>query len=281
MEEEFYEGYKGSSAVKDYIDVTLEEYKTLRDEALQCSINIFSVLSIGLGVIGVILAVGFKLIGDEKISIGLFIFYLVAPVLATGMALLVLGEVARMKGLGDYICFIEVKLSLFLEEFCNKKIERNWTSWQEQIRKKLALPRTLIDLSNPLAWERWLRSPSTGENCKESSKENFSFRDFVSCFRHLTNWEGFSRWVKRQFPVAGHLHWRYASHIGLFGILSFISYFIGVYYTFTKGLLALLAIVVPLFIAYLLVWIVIYVIGRKLAAKTPPIVLPRKKPSQT
>jgi len=236
---------KGELALRDYIDVTLEEYRTLRNESRQCSINMFTALYIGLGIIGIILAVGLPLLTEKTIIIGLVIFYLFIPILAIGVAFLVLGEAVRFKRVGDYICFIEIKLSTLFKGIPQKKIE-NWTSCQKIIENKLSFPHVSIDLSEPLIWERWLRCSSVDE-CP-----------------------------KKIFTLTGHLNWAYALRIGLLGIISFLSFGIAVYYMkiTPESKLFLdwikISITIFLFIFYGLIWVIIYRIGRRIT-KTSPI----------
>ncbi|GAG99560.1 unnamed protein product, partial [marine sediment metagenome] len=211
---------KGELALRHYIDVALEEYRTLRNESRQCSVNMFTALYIGLAIIGIILAVGLPLLIEETIIIGLLILYLFVPTLAIGVAFLVLGEAVRFKRVGDYICFIEAKLTLLFKESYGVKIE-NWDSWQREIEKALLLTHIPIDISNPLAWERWLRGAP-----KESFLNNL--RDSLLCLRHLKDWAQLLACLKVQFPLTGHLGWVYGIRIGIFAIISIFSWGVAV-----------------------------------------------------
>lgn len=237
---------KEEQTLKNYINVTLEEYKALRNESRQCSANIFTALYIGFGAISVLGAVGFPLIAvEETVNSGLIIFGLFIPILATGISFIILGEATRFKRVGDYICFIEIKLSSLFKGIPQKKIE-NWTSCQKIIENKLSFPHVSIDLSEPLIWERWLRCSSVDE-CP-----------------------------KKIFTLTGHLNWAYALRIGLLGIISFLSFGIAVYYMkiTPESKLFLdwikITITIFLFIFYGLIWVIIYRIGRRIT-KTSPI----------
>jgi len=255
--------------VKDYITATLEEYKTLRDESRQCSINMFSVFSIGLGAIGIIAAVGFNLLKGETVVIALLIFYLFIPILSIAIAFLWIGEAARFKRAGDYICFIEVKLSLLLKRTNNKEIisfSNNWSSYQEKIEEKLKFEQHVpIDLSDPLAWERWLRGVPL--------REDFSLKKFppISLKNFFPDIKGWFAHLEKQFILTGHLGWVYKLRLGTFLSLSILGWLIACIFTFYYGqwLFILLAIITAIF--YYIAWRIIYGIGKKIAVKTEPI----------
>lgn len=263
---------KEDQAFKNYINVTLEEYKTLRNESRQCSANIFTALYIGFGAIGVLGAVGFPLIAvAETVSSGLIIFGLFIPILATGISFIILGEATRFKRVGDYICFIEIKLSSLFNEIPQKKIE-NWTSYQKIIENKLSFPHVSINLSEPLIWERWLKCSSVSNTF---SLKKF-FKNYISCLKYLGCWKKFSKCFKKQFPLAGHLNWAYALRIGLLAIISFLSFGIAaVYYmkiTPESKLFSYwikISITIFIFIFYGLIWVIIYRIGQSITKISP------------
>jgi len=230
---------KEEQTLKNYIDVTLEEYKALRNESRQCSANIFTALYIGFGAIGILCAVGFPLLNGEKtVDSGLIIFGLFIPVIALGISFLILAEATRFKRVGDYICFIEIKLSSLFKEITEKNI-KNWTSCQKIIENKLLYPHVSIDLSEPLIWERWLRE------CP-----------------------------KKKFTLAGHLNWVYVLRIGLLAIISFLSFGTAVYYMkiTSESKLSLdwiIFITIFLSISYGLTWVIIYCMGRRITKTSP------------
>jgi hypothetical protein len=247
MRGNFMKNDKEEQALKNYIDVTLEEYKALRNESRQCSANTFTVLYIGFVAIGVLFAAGFPLISGEKTVIGLIIFGLFIPIIALGISFLILTEAIRLKRIGDYICFIEIKLSSLFKEITQKNI-KNWTSCQKIIENKLFFPHVSIDLSEPLIWERWLRCSSVDE------------------------------YPKKKFTLAGHLKWAYVLRIGLFAIISFLSFVIAAvhyYYMIITPECKLslywikISIIIFLFMFYGLFWVIIYRIGQKITKTSP------------
>ena len=230
---------KEKQAFKNYIDITLEEYKSLRNESRQCSANTFTALYIGFGAIGILCAVGFPLLNGEKtVDSGLIIFGLFVPIIALGISFLILAEATRLKRVGDYICFIEIKLSSLFKEITEKNI-KNWTSCQKIIENKLLYPHVYIDLSEPLIWERWLRCSSADE-CP-----------------------------KKIFTLTGRSNWAYKLRIGLLLAISCLSFGIAaVYYMqippeselfldWTK-----ISITIFLFIFFGVIWVIIYRVGQ-------------------
>jgi len=228
---------KKEQALKNYIEVTLEEYKALRNESMQCNTNIFTALNIGFAAIGVLCMVGFPLINGEKtLDSGLFVFGLFIPIMALGITFLILTEATRFKRVGDYICFLEIKLSLLLKEITEKNI-KNWTSCQIIIENKLLFPHVSLNLSEPLIWERWLRE------CP-----------------------------KKIFTLVGHLDWIYKLRIGLLGIISFLSLGIAIYYirNASESKISLDRLeIITIFLSYGLIWAFIYYMGQKITKTSP------------
>jgi len=230
---------KEEQTLKNYINITLEEYKTLRNEIRQCSANTLTVLYIGFGAIGVLCAVGFPLINSEKtVDSGLIIFGLFVPIIALGISFLILAEATRLKRIGDYICFIEFKLSSFFKEITEKKL-KNWTSFQKIIENRLLFTHASINLSEPLIWERWLRCSSTDE-CP-----------------------------KNKFNLSSRSSWAYILRIGLLGIISFLSFVIAAYYMncLSGSKVPLdwkINITIFLSTSYALTWVIIYYMGQKI-----------------
>ena len=224
---------KKEQAFKSYIDVTLEEYKSLRNESMQCNANIFTSLYIGFAAIGVLCMIGFPLIiGEKTLDSGLFIFGLFIPIMALGITFLILTEAMRFKRIGDYICFLEIKLSLLLKDITENNMN-NWTSYQVIIENKLLFPHVSINLSEPLIWERWLRE------CP-----------------------------KKIFTLVGHLDWIYKLRIGLLGIISFLSLIISVYYYINNASESKISLdwfdITTFILFYVLIWLFIYYIGQKI-----------------
>lgn len=69
-----------------------------------------------------------------------------------------LGEAARFKRVGDYICLIEQKVGIVLEDFKEKiNLKEKWNFYKDDIEKSINLSKSNIDLSDPLAWEQYLK----------------------------------------------------------------------------------------------------------------------------
>jgi len=234
--------------IKNYIATTLEEYKTLREESRQCSINMFSAFSIGLGVIGIAAISGFSIWGiPEAQLISLIVFYAFIPIIITASVFLWLGEAARFKRVGDYICFIEIKLSLIFKELCkNNNFEKRWEFFQKRIEHNFKLPSTKLYLGYPLVWEQWLRD-----------------------MRLIP--------TKRRFQAVGHLGWVYKLRLGSFMAIFALSWIVAIILTFkyykwvfppTLSYILkhyfIILLLVGMTILFLVFWGFIYIIGKEL-----------------
>lgn len=105
-----------------------------------------------------------------------------------------LGEAERFKRVGDYICLIEQKAGMMLEEFkIQNKIEDEWSHYiVNELEKSINLSHSSLDLSDPLAWEQWLKNMKGKE---------------------------------------GHRPWIYIFRLASFLMLMCVSFLIAVYYT--------------------------------------------------
>lgn len=183
---------------RNYILVLLEEYKSLRDESKQASINMFTALQWGAAVLGVIIAAAFTQWGKQD-AVVLLTFYLVVPILSATAMFLLLGEATRFKRVGDYICLIEQKASLVLDEFKTiNNIERNWQRIETDLLDSLQMSHSELDLSDPLAWEQWLRV------------------------------------MRSKRTTEGHIGWIYKIRLGFFLLLMVLSFAIATYYALTR-----------------------------------------------
>jgi hypothetical protein len=99
--------------VARYLTLVTEEYRTLRDESTQATINMFAALQWGSAIIGVVTAAGLTQ-WNEKHGVVLLVFAVVIPALALMTMFLWLGEAARLNRAGDYLCFVERKVGLLL-----------------------------------------------------------------------------------------------------------------------------------------------------------------------
>jgi hypothetical protein len=133
-----------NNLVKDYVNVSLEEYKTLREEVKQSNINQFQSLSFGSAAIGVLLSAGFYS-WDKTLLTTFIIFSLFVPLLSFLSTFLWLGEIARMIRAGNFIVFIEKKMEYIVQvppALLDHKDEFD----------------VGIDVREPLSWERYLRA---------------------------------------------------------------------------------------------------------------------------
>jgi len=143
--------------VGQYLSMLAEEYKSLRDESKQASINMFAALRWGAAVLGVVIVAGFAQ-WNKQHDVVLLIFYVVVPILSGMSMFLWLGEAARFKRVGDYICLIEQKAGMILDEFKSQYgIKGKWGKLQVEIEKNLSIQHSVLDMSDPLSWEQWLR----------------------------------------------------------------------------------------------------------------------------
>jgi len=239
--------------IKLYLSMLAEEYKSLREESKQASINMFAALRWGAAVIGVVIAAGFTQ-WNKQHAVVFLIFYIVIPILSAMTMFLWIGEAIRFKRVGDYICLIEQKVGMIFDEFkCKYAIKKKWVVLQEQIENNIAISHSSLDLSDPLAWEQWLKDMKGGG------------------------------------ITEGHLAWVYKIRLAFFPLLMFFSFSTGTYYCLTHprfipkwltpvvsfvtktknnvGILILLSLLI-----ILTATLIIIVIGRKLDVKTNPIV---------
>jgi hypothetical protein len=81
-----------------YLSVMIEEYKTLRDESKQASINMFAALQLGAGFVGLTIAAGFTQWGrSTDITEVMIVFMILVPLLCALSTFIWLGEAVRLK----------------------------------------------------------------------------------------------------------------------------------------------------------------------------------------
>jgi len=187
---------------KIYLAILMEEYKTLRDESKQASINMFTAFRWAGAVVGAVFGAGFLAWYHKLHFVVLIIFFVLVPALSAFSAFLWLGEAIRHKRVGDYICFIEQKAALFLESFAiTKEFRETWNKLQCKMEKDLNLTHSIF-LTDPLNWEQWLRAERTVHK---------------SFFKSL-------------FKLEGHLALIYILRLLTFPFLMGTSFAIGTYY---------------------------------------------------
>src|SRR5436190_7976737 len=97
-----------------FLDLVKEEYRTLRDESKQATINMLAAIQVGASVIGALIYAGFSQWNTSP-SVVLFVFFLIVPVLGAVSMFVWVGEAIRMKRVGDYLCIVEQKASFALQ----------------------------------------------------------------------------------------------------------------------------------------------------------------------
>jgi hypothetical protein len=143
--------------VKLYLSLVVEEYKTLYNESTEAGKSIFTTLQLGVAILGVVMAAGFTQ-WNKQHAVVLLTFYILIPLIDAMIISLWLGAVAKIKKAADYKILIEQKVGMVLDEFILKnEIKRKWRLLQEKIEEKLSIPHSKVDLSDPFAWEQWLK----------------------------------------------------------------------------------------------------------------------------
>ena len=193
-------------AIRTYVALASEEYKTLRDESKQASINMWTAMQWGSALVGITIGVGLSQWNAPNPATALA-FDVVVPTFSALTMAFWLGEAARFKRVGDYLCLIEQKLSLLLDEhhLIPEVLRTRWPQLQRDAELALHLRRTdtlfheELILRDPLSWEQWLRRR------------------------------------KGRSVIDGHLSKLYAIRLGFFLVLSWGSWVFGLLYTFTSS----------------------------------------------
>lgn len=141
-----------------YWSMVAEEYKTLRDESKQASINMYSAMQWGATFVGVAMAAGFSQWGKSAGVIAA-VFLLLVPLLSAIAMVLWLGEAIRFKRVGDYISMLEQKFGLLFDASADQHpLNTEWSLIQRELEKRLNLVESPLLLYDPLGWEQWLRN---------------------------------------------------------------------------------------------------------------------------
>jgi hypothetical protein len=243
-----------------YFNACLEEYKTLREESEQASINMISSMSIGLGTAAIATIYGFSFLTDknnysisaQNLLFPLTIFCLIVPFLLFLITAFWLGELARFKRAGNYICFIEAKISLLLNKFYKTSIETKWKEIQPEIEEKLKMTKTKSEIGRPLQWEIWLRSFTDDKNSKKI------------------------------LTTSGHMKWIYniRAILLLFSFCSIILFGFWLVITFYSilSLLSFIILVVSMTVLTFFYLVLFFTFGKQLGIKQGPVILSKLFP---
>jgi hypothetical protein len=142
---------------KMYLAVLTEEYKTLRDESKQASINMLFVMQIGGAVSAAIIAAAGAAWQTHN-GLAPFLFFIVLPIVAAMSMLIWMGEARRFKRVGDYLCMLEWKFYLIVDDIGFPSVlHQVWDAQQRDLEEALGFVPSERTLLGPLAWEQWLR----------------------------------------------------------------------------------------------------------------------------
>lgn len=149
-----------------WIEIIIEEYKTVRTESLESIKSQQTTLNIGTAIAGAIVVAGFNLWQEDLLPALIFLFFI--PLICYLILLIWLGEVSRMMRAGKYLKEIEEKIS-------------------KQFKKK----------ANPLNFENWLREKKK-DGTTEQTKWNYIsvialFLFFALSSIAIGNWKIFNQ----------------------------------------------------------------------------------------
>lgn len=115
------------------IDVLLKEYDALRQEILATINSRISILSFGLGTIGLLLTVGMttNALSNSSLVSGLILFLLV-PAVTNFVLFMWLGEYQRMQRAGRFIAGLEARINRIAKEELSTKDEL--LTWESNLR---------------------------------------------------------------------------------------------------------------------------------------------------
>jgi len=127
--------------VSDWLGMVLEEYKSLRTEAMAARDAQLAVLRFGVAIVGVLVALGIALRDEEGALAGAFLCLIVPSVIFFVLELWV-GEIERAIRAGSFVAAIEERLALH---------------FQDQAE------------SAPMGWEIWLRQSVEGKRSEHTA----------------------------------------------------------------------------------------------------------------
>lgn len=149
---------------KKYLELLIEEYRSIRDEVKQSNINMWTAMQWGTAILAILFGVGLSQ-WNSGTPASPIVFGLLIPAFSFITLSFWLGEAARLKRAGDYIFLLEKKAEVLLQSSGSlpEVMRRKWPKKQDEYERWLHLKRSVDNvertalLSAPLAWETWLR----------------------------------------------------------------------------------------------------------------------------
>lgn len=123
---------------KNWVDIALEEYKTLRTESLDALKSQQSTLRFGTAMAGAVVLSGFNL--WEKTFLPDIIFLIFIPLICYVVLVIWLGDVARMMRAGYFLTQIEKKISKEYPEVPDLLSFENWLRLKRDNSKTNQVP---------------------------------------------------------------------------------------------------------------------------------------------
>lgn len=146
-----------------YMGVVIEEYRTLRDESKQATINMWTAMQWTSVIFAALFGVGLNQWSADGPT-AILVFGLLVPCFSFITMVFWLGEAVRLKRLGDYVYLLEHKIYLLLDEEGGIPVSmiEAWPPLQRAAEYRLRMTSELgdteiVSLAAPLAWETWLR----------------------------------------------------------------------------------------------------------------------------
>lgn len=139
-----------------WIEVAMEEYKSLRGEISDSLKNQHSIINYGITAIGLVIGFGANL-WKETIPADI-IFLIVIPILCHLIMLVWNGEVNRMSRAGNFIKDIEGKINTVVK------------SMSPEIEEEA------------LSWETWLRKYKDKNKANKTNKTNWNYYSLITLF---------------------------------------------------------------------------------------------------
>lgn len=146
-----------------YVAVVIEEYKTLRDECKQTTINMWTAMQWTSVLIAALFGVGLNQ-WNESGPTSAIVFGLMLPSFSFITMAFWLGEAVRLKRGGDYIYLLERKLEFLFRQAQTipQPMIDAWSRLQgmEEFRIHVSVSPTdplMVPLVAPLSWETWIR----------------------------------------------------------------------------------------------------------------------------